>query len=94
MNHEVRVIQQYPVGLAIALDMGRADTAFRESLLYLIRDGLNLPRVATRADDEVIRKGTGGLIHLQNGDFFGLLGFGCVHCLKQLGHSRVFLGHS
>jgi len=64
VNHEVRVVQQYPVGLAIALDVGRADPALRESLLYLIRDGLNLPRVATRADDEVIGKGPRCLIHL------------------------------
>jgi hypothetical protein len=76
---EVHVIQQYPVGLAVSLDMGRADSGLPESLLYLIRDGLNLPRVATRADDKVISKRPGGLIHLQNGDVFGLFGFGRLY---------------
>jgi len=52
------------------------DSGLSESLLYLIRDGLNLPRVATRADEKVISKRPGGLIHLQDGDVFGLLGLG------------------
>jgi hypothetical protein len=76
VNHEVHVIQQYPVGLAVALDVGGTDSGFPESLLYLIRDGLNLPRVATRADDKVIGERPGSLIHLQDGDIFGLFGFG------------------
>jgi hypothetical protein len=79
---EVHVIQQYPVGLAVSLDMGRTDSGLPESLLYLIRDGLNLPRVATRADDKVISERPGGLIHLQNGDVFGLLGFGRLYCVE------------
>jgi hypothetical protein len=79
VNHEVNVIQQHPLGLVVALDMSRADSGLPESLLYLIRDGLNLPRVATRADDKVVGERPGGLIHLQDGDVFGLLGFGRVY---------------
>ena len=95
MNHKVHVVQKHPVGLAVALDMGGSDSALRESLLYLIRDGLNLPRVATRADDKIISEGPRVLIHLQNGDFFGLFGLRRVDSLKHLGHSRVRLrfGH-
>ena len=62
--------------------MGRTDPGFPESLLYLIRDGLNLPRVATRADDEVIGERAGGLIHLQDGDVFGFLGFGGLNRIE------------
>ncbi len=69
------------------------DSALSESLLHLIRDGLNLPRVATRTDDEVIGECSGGLIHLQDGDFLGLLGLGCLYSFQQLGHSWIFLGH-
>ena len=94
MNHEVNVVQQYPVGLVVALDVGRADSGLSESLLYLIRDGLNLPRVATRADNEVIGECSGGLIHLQNGDFLGLFGFGCLYGFHHLGHGWVLFGHS
>lgn len=94
MNHEVHVIQEHPLSLGIALDVGGADSGFRESLLYLIRDGLNLPRVATRTDDEVISEGTGGLVHLQNRDFFGLFRFCGVDCFQHLSHSRVRLRFS
>ena len=93
MNHEVHVVQQDPVGLAVPFDVFRVETGLRESLLYLIRDGLNLPRVATRTDDEVIGECSGGLIHLQNRDFLGLFGFGCLYSFQQLGHSWIFLGH-
>ena len=82
MNHEVNVVQQYPVGLVVALDVGRADSGLSESLLYLIRDGLNLPRVATRADDKIIGERPGGLVHFQDGDVFGLFGFGRVYCVE------------
>ena len=87
MNHEVNVIQQHPVGLLVPLDIGGADSGLPESLLYLIRDGLNLPRVATRADDKVIGERPGGLVHLQDGDVFGLLCFGRVYRVEYLGHS-------
>ncbi len=94
MNHEVDIVQQHPVGLAVALDMGGTDPGLPESLLYLIRDGLNLPRVATRADDEVIGECPGGFIHLQDGDIFGFFGLGGLYCVEQLGHSRIcFFGH-
>src|SRR4051812_37689598 len=93
MHDKVNVIQQHPVGLLVAFDRGGADSRLSESLLYLIRDGLNLPRVATRTDDEKIRERSGGLIHLQHGDFFGLFGLGCLYGFQQLGHGWVLLGH-
>ena len=82
MNHEVNVVQKHPVGLVVALDMGGTDSGLPESLLYLIRDGLNLPRVATRADNKVISERPRGLVHLQNGDVFGFFGFSRVYRVK------------
>jgi hypothetical protein len=79
VNHKVHVIQQHPLGLVISLDVGRADSGFPESLLYLIRDGLNLSGVATRADDKKISKRPGGFVHLQNGDVLGLFRFGRLY---------------
>jgi len=79
VDHEVNVIEQHPLRLVVALDVGGADSGFPESLLYLIRDGLNLPRVATRADDKVVGERPGGLVHLQDGDVFGLFGFGRLY---------------
>ena len=93
MNDEVHIVQQHPVGLLIALDRSGTDSSLPESLLYLIRDGLNLPRVATGADNKEIGKRSGGLIHLQYGDFVGLLGFGCLDGFQQLGHGWILLGH-
>ena len=81
MNHEVDVIQKHPLGLAIPLDVGGTNPGLPESLLYLIRDGLNLPRVATRADDEVISKRPGRFVHFQDGDIFGFFGLGGLHCV-------------
>jgi hypothetical protein len=86
VNHEVHVIQQHPVSLLVALDRVGVDSGLPESLLHLIRDGLNLPRVATRADYEVIGECSRGLIHLQNGDILGLFGFGGLNGFLQLGH--------
>jgi hypothetical protein len=82
VNHKVHVIQQHPLGLVVALDVGRTDPGFPESLLYLIRDGLNLSGVATRADNKIISKRPGVLVHLQNGDVFGLLGFGRLYRIE------------
>ncbi len=93
MNDKVHVVQQHPVGLLVALDRGGTDSSLSESLLYLIRDGLNLPRVATGADNKVIGERSRGLVHLQYGDFFSLLGFGCLYGFQQLGHGWILLGH-
>lgn len=82
MNHEIHVIQKHPLSLVIALDVGRADPGFPESLLYLIRDGLNLSGVATRADDKIIGKRPGGLVHLQDSNILGLFGFGRLHSVE------------
>ena len=46
-----------------------------QSLLDLIRDGLNLPRVATAANDEVIGEPAVGFIKFQQGDIGRLFGF-------------------
>jgi hypothetical protein len=79
VDHEVNIVQQHPLSLLVALDRVGMDSGLPESLLYLIRDGLNLPWVATRTDDEVIGECSGGLVHLQYGDVFGLLGLSRVY---------------
>ena len=93
MNHEVNVVQKHPVGLVVALDMGGTDSGLPESLLYLIRDGLNLPRVATGTDKKIIGECSRGLIHLQDGDILGLFGLGGLYGFQQLGHGYVLFGH-
>jgi len=94
VNHEVDVIQKHPLGLVVPLDVGRSNSGLSESLLYLIRDGLNLPRVATRADDEVIGERPGSFVHFQDGNVFGFLGLGGLYCVEYLSHGRIcFLGH-
>ena len=82
MNHKIHVVQKHPLSLVIAFHVGRADPGFPESLLYLIRDGLNLSGVATRADDKIIGKRPGSLVHLQDSDIFGLFGFGRLHSVE------------
>ena len=76
MDYEIHVIEQDPIGLAVPLDVGRVETRLRESLLYLIRDGLDLARVATAANNKVVGKPGGSLVQFENGDVASLLGFG------------------
>ncbi len=73
MHDEVHIVQQDPLGLAVPFGMGGAQAGFRESLLNFIRDGLDLPRVATRADDKVIGEATVRLVQFERGDVGRLL---------------------
>lgn len=67
MDHEIHIVQQDPLGLVVALNVGRMQARLRESLLYLIRDGLNLPGVATAGDYKIIGEGWGVAVHLEDG---------------------------
>ena len=64
MHYKIDVIEQHPFGLFVAFDVGRSGAGLPESLLYLIGDGLNLPRVATGANNKKIGKPAGGLVEL------------------------------
>ena len=66
MNYKIDVIEQYPLRLVVTFNVRRPFPSTTESLLYLIRDGLNLPRVATRADDKKICERAGRFIQLKN----------------------------
>lgn len=66
MNYKIDVIEQYPLRLVVTFNVRRPFPNTTESLLYLIRDGLNLPRVATRADDKKICERAGRFIQLKN----------------------------
>jgi len=72
VDYEIHVIEQHPLRLVVALNVRRPQTLARESLLHLIRDGLNLPRVATRADHKIIGKAAGRLVQLENREILGL----------------------
>ena len=64
MNYKIDVIEQHPLGLVVAFLVGRFDPRSGESLLYLIGDGLNLPGVATGANNKIVSERPGPLIHL------------------------------
>lgn len=93
MDHEVHVVQQHPLRLLIALDMSGPQPGAGESLLYFIRDGLNLPRVATGADDEIIGEAAGRLVQLEHGEVFGFLFLGGGHGIGDLPLQFSFLRH-
>jgi hypothetical protein len=83
MDYEIHIVKQHPVGLVITLDVRRPQAFPRESLLYLIRDGLNLPRVATAANDEKVGKAAGGFVEFEQSDIGGLLGFTGVQHVQE-----------
>ena len=89
MDHEVHVIEQYPLRLAVAFHVGRLHPGICKSLLYLIRDGLNLPGVAAGADYEIVGKRPGVRFQLQNLDIFGFFG---VAGLKSLQNCHAGFG--
>ena len=92
MDHEINVVQQYPLSLAVPFHVRRSQPGLPESLLYLIGDGLNLPRVATGANNKKIGEPAGGLIELQNGQIFGLFRLARGHCLADLFFDFGFFG--
>jgi hypothetical protein len=72
MDDEIHVVEQYPLGLLVALDADGPEAGFlAKSLLDFIRDGLNLPGVATAADDKKIGEGAGSLVQLEDRHFLG-----------------------
>ena len=95
MNYKIDIIEQYPLRLVVAFYVRRPFPGATESLLYLIRDGLNLPRVATRADDKIIGERPRGFFQLQDGDVFRLFVFARVDGFQHLGSAVIdFPGHS
>jgi len=74
VDHEVHVIEQYPLRLLVPFHVGRLQPGLCESLLYLIRDGLNLPGVAAGTDYEIVGKRPAVLSQLQNRDIAGFFG--------------------
>lgn len=76
MDDVVHVVEKDPLGQIVALAMIGIGPHLRESLLNLIRDGLNLPRVATAAQKKIVGEGTGFFRKLQNSH---------VVCLFRLG---------
>ena len=71
MDHEVDVVEQDPLGLAIALDVGGVEAGFFQAKFDFVGDGLDLARVSSAADHEVIGESSGTFFEFQDGDFFG-----------------------
>jgi len=70
MDDEIRVIDQDPFALFVALGVGWAHPRGLQTQLDLVCDGLHLPRVGAAAKDEVVGKCSGALFHLEDGKFF------------------------
>src|SRR5207248_2164209 len=83
VDHKIHVVQQDPLSLVVTLNVRRAQTRPGESLLYLIRDGLYLPRVATARNYKIVGEDGGVAVHLQQGEIFGLFFLGGA---DRLGH--------
>lgn len=93
MDHEVHVVQQDPLRLFVALDVGGPQTGAGESLLHLIRDGLNLPRVATGANNEIIGEAAGRLVQFEHGEVLGFFFLGGGQRIGDLPLQFILLRH-
>jgi len=93
VDHEIHIVQQDPLRLFVALDMGGLQPGAGESLLYLIRDGLNLPRVATGANNEIIGEAAGGFVQLEHSEILGFLFLGGRQGIGDLPLQFIFLRH-
>ncbi len=97
MHDKIHVIQQDPLGLVVPFRVGRTQASLCESLLYLIRDGLNLPRVATRADDKIVGKAAVRLVEFERGNVSRLLlfagGYGGGDLVLEVGLGGFRFGH-
>jgi hypothetical protein len=56
VDDEIAVIHQYPLGSVVALKTDRQLAHFLELFPDLVGDGMRLPRICNRADDEEIGK--------------------------------------
>src|SRR6267143_646798 len=73
MNDEIDVVEQDPLGLAIAFDVSGVESGLLQAEFDFFSDGLDLARIGAAAYDEVVGKGSRTLVQFEDGDFFGLL---------------------
>ncbi len=72
MDQKIAVIHQHPFSVLVALNADRILAFFLEFLLDFVRDRLNLPRVCSGANDEVIRESR-RFANVEDADVPGLL---------------------
>ena len=62
MDYKIHVVEQHPIGLAVAFNVNGMKVQQSEALVDGIGDGLYLLRVGPIADDKVVGKGAGALL--------------------------------
>jgi hypothetical protein len=75
VNQQIAVIRQHPFGLSVAFHtVGQLTGVLLELYPNFVRDGLNLPLIGSRADDEIVRERSDSG-EVQYPDIGGFLGF-------------------
>src|SRR5207245_4218986 len=84
VDDEVDVVQQHPLGLAVAFDVRRIETGPLQAELDFIGDRLDLPGIGSAANYKIVGESAGAFLQFEDRDFFGLLflagrnGFGAL----------------
>jgi len=73
VHHEVYIVEQDPLGLAVTFDVGRSHARGLQAQFDLICDGLYLPGIGPVAQHEVVGKGSRPFFHFEDGKLFGFL---------------------
>ena len=71
VDHEVHVVNEHPLGLVVAFDVRGAEASAFETEFDFVGNGLNLARVGTAAQNEIVGEGSGTLLHFENGKLLG-----------------------
>lgn len=91
MHQKIAVVRENPFGRRITFYAGRKFAVLFEFQTDLVADGLDLPRIGARTEDEIIgERGNSGKV--QNFDvrcFFGLSGADGGQPMRDLGMERL-----
>ena len=90
MNNKVSVVEQDPLGPAVALDPhGAPAELLLQLLVYLIRDRLDLTLIRSRRDHEKLRE-AGNLPQIERDHIDGLFIIGTTNSKLQFGIQLIF----
>jgi hypothetical protein len=95
VDHEVDIIEQNPLRLAIAFGVGGVESGFFQAEFDFVGDGLDLAGIGAAADDEVIGESSGAFFEFEDSEIFGFFvlasgdGFGDLAAGFVGSHERV-----
>ena len=90
MDNEVHIVDQYPLGLTVPLDVRGTQPRSLKAQFHLVCYRLHLPRIRTAAQHEVVGE-CRPLLHFKYGKFFSFLVKAGLNGCRYLELQIIFL---